>query len=67
MTKGALFIGGLLIAGMVLAILAVFQVWMPAASNVSIDEERRQAREKLFGSSADPRPIEKGQEMRPRW
>lgn len=32
-----------------------------------MNEEQRATREKFFGSPTDRAPIEKGQEMRPRW
>ncbi|MEO5326391.1 entry exclusion protein TrbK [Mesorhizobium sp. CC13] len=33
----------------------------------TLTEEQRAAREKFFGSGKELPPIEKGQEMRPRW
>ena len=59
---------------MVLAIVAaaasattfyLVQVNAPAAPEMS--EEQRIAREKFFGTAKELPPIEKGQEMRPRW
>ncbi len=38
---------------------------MPAMSEMS--EEQRSTREKFFGMNGTLQPIEKGQEMRPRW
>ncbi|MGN8154906.1 entry exclusion protein TrbK [Agrobacterium sp. 22094] len=37
----------------------------PASSKIS--EEQRVTREKFFGTARELPPIEKGQEMRPRW
>ena len=41
------------------------QVNAPASSQIS--EEQRITREKFFGTAKELPPIEKGQEMRPRW
>jgi Ti type entry exclusion protein TrbK len=37
----------------------------PASSKIS--EEQRATRERFFGTAKELPPIEKGQEMRPRW
>jgi type IV secretion system protein TrbK len=41
------------------------QMNVPASPEMS--EEQRNAREKFFGTAKELPPIEKGQEMRPRW
>jgi Ti type entry exclusion protein TrbK len=41
------------------------QVNAPASPEMS--EEQRNTREKFFGTAKELPPIEKGQEMRPRW
>ncbi len=42
-----------------------FQANTPASSKMS--EKQRVAREKFFGTAKELLPIERGQEMRPRW
>nr|CAD6629142.1 entry exclusion protein TrbK [Pseudorhizobium flavum] len=41
------------------------QMNVPASPEMS--EEQRNTREKFFGTAKELPPIEKGQEMRPRW
>lgn len=43
----------------------IVQMNAPAAPEMS--EEQRITREKFFGTAKELPPIEKGQEMRPRW
>jgi Ti type entry exclusion protein TrbK len=43
----------------------IVQVKAPATPEMS--EEQRITREKFFGTAKELPPIEKGQEMRPRW
>ncbi|WP_264088217.1 entry exclusion protein TrbK [Ensifer adhaerens] len=33
----------------------------------AVSQEQREARERFFGSNKEMYPIQKGQEMRPRW
>lgn len=48
------------------ATAVIIKLWpMPAMSEMS--EERRSTREKFFGTNGKLQPIEKSQEMRPRW
>ncbi len=54
------------IAGIAI-VAAVVVVRDESAAAPQMSEEQRAAREKFFGVPKEPRPIEKGQEMRPRW
>lgn len=44
-----------------------YLVQMNASVSSEMSEEQRATREKFFGTAKDLPPIEKGQEMRPRW
>ena len=54
------------IAG-IATIATVVVVRDESAAAPKISEEQRAPREKFFGAPKEPAPIEKGQEMRPRW
>ena len=54
------------IAGIAI-VAAVVVVRDESAAAPQMSEEQRAAREKFFGVPKEPAPIEKGQEMRPRW
>lgn len=49
------------------AVMTVFLVRNESIAAPHMSEEQRATREKFFGTSKEPSPIEKGQEMRPRW
>lgn len=49
------------------AITTVLLVWGEGSASPQMSEEQRASREKFFGTGKEPPPIEKGQEMRPRW
>lgn len=54
------------IAG-IATVAAVVAVRDESAAAPQMSEEQRAAREKFFGVPKEPAPIEKGQEMQPRW
>lgn len=58
---------GLLVTAASVSAATVFITMPKERSAPEMSEERRLAREKLFGSKKELPPIEKGQEMRPRW
>jgi Ti type entry exclusion protein TrbK len=62
-----LIILGLLAAAALSVTTAVVVLNSGETSKHTFTEEQRAAREKVFGSSKDLPPFEKGQEMRPRW
>jgi len=45
----------------------LYLVQADAAAPPDIGEQQRNSREKFFGTAEELPPIEKGQEMRPRW
>lgn len=49
------------------AIGTVVVVLSQSVASPQMSEEQRATREKFFGTAKDLPPIEKGQEMRPRW
>nr|WP_245206651.1 MULTISPECIES: entry exclusion protein TrbK [unclassified Rhizobium] len=49
------------------AITTVVLMRRESASTPQMSEEQRETREKFFGSGKPLPPIEKGQEMRPKW
>lgn len=61
------FIASLVAAATLLAAAAVLILKSGEMGRPAMTDEQRAAREKFFGSSKELRPIEKGQEMRPRW
>ncbi len=54
------------IAGIV-TVTTVVMVRDESVAAPQLSKEQRATREKFFGAPKDPAPIEKGQEMRPRW
>ncbi|MBC7282105.1 entry exclusion protein TrbK [Hoeflea sp.] len=58
---------GLLVTAASVSAATVFITMPKEQSAPEMSEEQRLAREKLFGSEKALPPIEKGQEMRPRW
>jgi Ti type entry exclusion protein TrbK len=46
---------------------AIYLVQVNAPASSQMSEEQRITREKFFGTAKELPPIEKGQEMRPRW
>ena len=46
---------------------AFYLVQVNALASSQMSEEQRITREKFFGTAKELPPIEKGQEMRPRW
>ncbi|UXT85279.1 entry exclusion protein TrbK [Agrobacterium tumefaciens] len=44
-----------------------YLVQVNASASPQMSEEQRITREKFFGTATELPPIEKGQEMRPRW
>lgn len=46
---------------------AVLVLKTEAPGKTTMSQKQRDSHEKLFGSSKELHPIEKGQEMRPRW
>lgn len=46
---------------------AILIVWSNEPERPHLSEEQRLTRQTVFGSSNELPPIEKGQEMRPRW
>jgi len=49
------------------AAITFYLVQMNAPAPPEMSEEQRITREKFFGTAKELPPIEKGQEMRPRW
>ncbi len=67
MTRPALIVSlCILVAGMA-AITTVVLVRGDSSAAPNMSEKQRETREKFFGTSKPLAPIEKGQEMRPKW
>ena len=62
-----IFIGAVVAAAALSVAATVLILKTGDASKPAMSEEQRAAREKFFGSGKELPPIEKGQEMRPRW
>ena len=62
-----IFIGSVAAAAALSVGATIFILKAGDTSKPAMSEEQRAAREKLFGSGKELPPIEKGQEMRPRW
>lgn len=57
----------LMVAAASVSAATMFIIKSDEQSASKMSEEQRLAREKFFGSKKDLPPIDKGQEMRPRW
>lgn len=62
-----IFIGSLIATASLSAAAAVLILKSGETGRPAMTDEQRAAREKFFGSNKELPPIEKGQEMRPRW
>lgn len=68
MNRSLLILIGAVVAAAGLSVAATVIVFSTGDTNKPVmSEEQRAAREKFFGSGKELPPIEKGQEMRPRW
>lgn len=67
MSRSLVIVIGSLVAAAVLSAAAIVLILKSGVTKPTISEEQRATRERFFGSSKDLPPIEKGQEMRPRW
>lgn len=67
MSRSAIILGLLAAIAALSATAAVVVIKAGETSTPAMTEEQRAVRERLFGSGKEPPPIEKGQEMRPRW
>lgn len=68
MSRSLVILTGAVVAVAALSVAATVLILKTGdTSKPAMSEEQRTAREKFFGSGKDLPPIEKGQEMRPRW
>ncbi|MBW9116367.1 entry exclusion protein TrbK [Rhizobium cauense] len=67
MTRPALIASVCIVIAGIAAITAVVLMRGESSAPPQLSEEQRATREKFFGTSKALPPIEKGQEMRPRW
>lgn len=67
MNRTVLIVVALVVAAVSVSATTVFVMRSNANAIPQRSEEQRLAREKFFGSNKELPPIEKGQEMRPRW
>lgn len=67
MSRTVLIVVALVVAAVSVSATTVFVLRSNANAIPKMSEEQRRAREKFFGSNKELPPIEKGQEMRPRW
>ncbi|MBO9127681.1 MULTISPECIES: entry exclusion protein TrbK [unclassified Rhizobium] len=67
MTRPALIASVCIVMAGIAAITTVVLMRRESASTPQMSEEQRETREKFFGSGKPLPPIEKGQEMRPKW
>lgn len=64
----AAFIGAIcVIAAGIATVTTVIFIKGETSAAPGMSQEQRETREKFFGSGKELPPIEKGQEMRPRW
>ncbi|MGL3609092.1 entry exclusion protein TrbK [Rhizobium sp. G187] len=57
----------IVVAALSSAATAVIIKFSPKSTMPEMSEEQRSTRQKFFGTNGKLQPIEKGQEMRPRW
>lgn len=67
MSRPSIILGLLAAIAALSATTAILVIKAGEKGNPTIKEEQRATRERFFGSGKEPPPIEKGQEMRPRW
>ena len=67
MTRPALIASVLIAAAGIAVITTVVLVRAESSGAPQMSEEQRETREKFFGTGKTLPPIEKGQEMRPKW
>ncbi len=67
MSRPALIVTVCLVVAGIAAITTVVLTREESSAAPHMSEEQRATREKFFGSGKALPPIEKGQEMRPRW
>ena len=67
MTRPALIAFVLTVVAGIAAITTVALVRGESSAAPQMSEEQRETREKFFGTGKAQPPIEKGQEMRPKW
>ncbi|MBP2449717.1 entry exclusion protein TrbK [Rhizobium leguminosarum] len=67
MTRPILIAAVCIVIAGIAAITTVVLVRGESAATPQMSNEQRAAREKFFGSGTPLPPIEKGQEMRPKW
>lgn len=67
MTRPALIASAFIVGAGIAAITTVVLVRAESSDAPQMSEEQRETREKFFGTGKALPPIEKGQEMRPKW
>ncbi len=67
MTQTQFIISLVAITAILVAIVTAAVVRNGSPSSPRLSVEQQAIREKFFGTSKEPAPIPKGQEMRPRW
>ncbi|RVL91015.1 MULTISPECIES: entry exclusion protein TrbK [Sinorhizobium] len=67
MTRPVLIASVCIMIAEIAAVTTVVLVRGESSAAPQMSEEQRATREKFFGTGKAPPPIEKGQEMRPRW
>ncbi|UFX13007.1 entry exclusion protein TrbK [Sinorhizobium meliloti] len=67
MTRPVLIASVCIMIAEIAAVTTVVLVRGESCAAPQMSEEQRATREKFFGTGKAPPPIEKGQEMRPRW
>ena len=67
MTRPALIASVFIVVAGIVAITTVVLVRAVRSGAPQMSEEQRETREKFFGTGKTLPPIEKGQEMRPKW
>ncbi|OWW01861.1 entry exclusion protein TrbK [Rhizobium sp. R72] len=67
MTRPTLIVSVCIVVAGIATITTVVLVRRESSAAPHMSEEQRETREKFFGTSKPLPPIEKGQEMRPKW
>lgn len=67
MSRPVLIVVVLVMVAAAASAITFYLVQMNAPAAPEMSEEQRITREKFFGTAKELPPIEKGQEMRPRW
>ncbi|MBB6181812.1 entry exclusion protein TrbK [Pseudorhizobium flavum] len=67
MSRAVMIVSVLAIVAAAASAATFYLVQMNVPASPEMSEEQRNTREKFFGTAKELPPIEKGQEMRPRW